>query len=98
MTSYFKNYSYTTATPLGLTAHHGHNLIVHQLVFYGANMEAKNNNGGTALMLAVERGNYDVVTVLKMHGADEACINVSCPALETNTQFICFPTITRVAS
>lgn len=48
----------------------GHAAIVHAFLAKGADPDAKDANGGPALIWAVARGKADVVALLIAHGAD----------------------------
>jgi ankyrin repeat protein len=49
----------------------GHTEIVKALLAKGANPNAKDMDGGTALMRATKRGHTKVANLLKKHGATE---------------------------
>ena len=49
----------------------GHKDVVSMLLDAGAQVDAKDNSGSTALMIASWNGHKDVVEVLKKHGAKE---------------------------
>lgn len=57
-------------TPLIAACWKGHTEILALLVEHGADVNAKNNDGWTALMLASQNGHVDVVNCLLSHGAD----------------------------
>ena len=48
----------------------GHAAIVHAFLAKGADADAKDDNGGPALVWAVARGKTDIVELLIAHGAD----------------------------
>ncbi len=52
-------------------AFHGHTAIVEALLAAGAKVNAKNNDGKTALSIAAEKGHTDIVELLKKAGAKE---------------------------
>ncbi|KAL7940286.1 hypothetical protein V8C42DRAFT_356358 [Trichoderma barbatum] len=57
-------------TPLHLAARDGKADVVESLLFQGANIEAKNNNGHTPLQLAIWNGKADVAKFLLDYGAN----------------------------
>ena len=52
-------------TPLMWAAFTGHTNIVQMLILAGANAQARDNQGMTALMIASEAGHQEVVNILK---------------------------------
>jgi ankyrin repeat protein len=50
--------------PLAVTAYYGHLELVEYLAAQGAPLEARGNNGFTALLAAAQRGHHAVVRVL----------------------------------
>jgi ankyrin repeat protein len=49
----------------------GHNDTVQALLAQGADVNAKDNDGGTALILAKEEGHKEIVRILEEAGAKE---------------------------
>jgi len=54
-----------------MAAQNGHTEVVEALLGKGANVNAKDNDGATALMAAVHKGHTDIVQLLKKAGAKE---------------------------
>jgi ankyrin repeat protein len=57
------------ATPLIVAAFEGNKEVIEQLLAKGADIDAKDNEGNTALSLASARGHTAVVELLKARGA-----------------------------
>ncbi len=53
----------------------GHVAIVHAFIARGANINARDSNGGPALHWAVGGGKEDIVRLLLVHGADPRAID-----------------------
>ena len=58
-------------TALHIAVEHGFIEIVKKLYGYGLDINAKNNNGITPLMIARERGHNDIINFLIDNGATE---------------------------
>ena len=54
-----------------LASQNGHKETVELLIEKGADVNAKNNDGKTALMIALEKGKYETAELLKRYGAKE---------------------------
>ena len=61
----------TKITPLMEASLHGNYEIVKYLVQHGANVNAKTNDGDSALLFAVEAGHLEIVKLLIENGADK---------------------------
>ncbi len=58
-------------TPLHYEAEQGYKDIVDYLVSRGTDINVATNNGKTALSLAKEKGQTEIVELLRKHGAKE---------------------------
>lgn len=68
------------STPLHKAAHYGHNLIIELLLNYGADKEARNAEGMTALSIAVSKSHVsdsrlDAVTTLLHYGSSSQVVD-----------------------
>ncbi|MBI4645382.1 MAG: ankyrin repeat domain-containing protein [Bacteroidia bacterium] len=52
-------------------AYKGHTEIVKFLLENKADVNAKNNNGWTVLMVAIDKGNTEIIEILKAFGAEK---------------------------
>ena len=58
-------------TPLHRAAGKGHTTVAELLIANGADVNAKENEGKTALSVAKDKGNTEIVELLRKHGAKE---------------------------
>ena len=65
-----KEASLFLSTPLTLAAAKGNWNVVRELIYYGCDIEALDENGNTALVYAVKQGKLDEIDYLLDHGAD----------------------------
>ncbi|MBT5231567.1 MAG: ankyrin repeat domain-containing protein [Methylococcales bacterium] len=60
-----------------LAANHNHLTMAKKLIALGAKMNAQNNVGNTALMIAVQNKNFSIVELLLSHDAERGLKNVN---------------------
>ncbi len=58
-------------TPLHCAARYGHKEVAELLITKGADINAKDDGGKTALSYAVEGGYTEIAEILRKHGAKE---------------------------
>jgi ankyrin repeat protein len=56
--------------PLSIAAYRNEKEIVRYLLSKGVNVDQEDNNGGTAVFLAAEAGNHEIMKLLQAEGAD----------------------------
>ena len=61
--------------PLAYAAYNGHTVIVEYLLKRGAEIDAKTENGSTALFFASRFGHIETVRTLLKHQADPTIVN-----------------------
>ena len=55
-------------TPLAVAAHRGHKEVAELLIAKGADVNAKDNNGGTPLDVAIQLKRTEIADLLRKHG------------------------------